>query len=473
MSVSPARAAAFEILLKVEREQSYAGELLHSSHLARLSHADHGLATELVMGVLRWQSWLDRHVAQASSQKLERLDLEVLTALRLGAYQLMYLSRVPARAAIFESVELVKVARKRSAASFVNAVLRKLAAKSASVQSYQPGNETVTVMSNSPVNSVYPVVNAFIPFAQIERSDPATLAQSSSHPEWLVARWITRYGLETTRRICAYDQHVPATSIRIDDESALPELAADGIQLAPGNLLSTARTLLSGDITQSRAYRDGRIAIQDEGSQLVGLLVGCGKRILDCCAAPGGKTAVLAARNPEATILAADLHPHRARLLRELSRRPNIRVIAGDARQLPFASSFDRILADVPCSGTGTLARNPEIKWRLQAAELANLQVRQIAILRPALAQLSPGGRLVYSTCSLESEENEAVVEAILAAIPDVKVVDCRQELENLRHRGELKISNLEGLLDGPYLRTIPGVHPCDGFFAAIIERKI
>ena len=452
MSVSPARAAAFEILLKIEREQSYASELLHSPRFSKLSRPDHRLATELVMGVLRWQSWLDQHVAHVSSQKLERLDPEVLATLRLGAYQLMFLSRVPGRAAIFESVELVKAARKRSAASFVNALLRKLANKVPADSNSKKIGENV--------------------FLEIDQSaDAPALARTAAHPEWLVARWIARYGIEIARQICAYDQRVPATSIRIDDDSLLLELAADDIQPAPAHLLSTARTLLSGDITRSRAYGEGRVAIQDEGSQLVGLLVGRGERILDCCAAPGGKTAVLAARNPEATIVAADLHPHRARILREFTHRPNIHTIASDARQLPFTSSFDRILADVPCSGTGTLARHPEIKWGLRADDLIDLQARQIAILRSALAQLTPGGRLVYSTCSMEHEENEAVIEAVLDAEPDFKIIDCRQELENLHRSGELKIREIETLLDGPCLRTIPGVHPCDGFFAAIIER--
>src|SRR5216684_7823847 len=167
MAVSPARAVAFEILLRVEREQSYADELLHSVRLAKLSYRDHGLATELVMGVLRWQSLLDRRLAAESSQKLERLDSEVLAALRMGVYQLQFLSRVPARAAIFESVELVKAARKRSAAPFINAVLRKAAA--------EPAADVL---------------------AGIQRvASPHTLAETSAHPEWMVARWVERYGL--------------------------------------------------------------------------------------------------------------------------------------------------------------------------------------------------------------------------------------------------------------------------------------
>jgi 16S rRNA (cytosine967-C5)-methyltransferase len=468
MTVSPARAVAFEILLRVEREDSYAVELLHSPRLAKLSPRDHGLATELVMGVLRWQSLFDQRLAAASSQKLERLDGAVLAALRLGVYQLQFLSRVPTRAAIFESVEIVKAARKRSAAAFVNAVLRTIAGRS--------GEDIFAEIGKSP--------------------DSITLAQNAAHPQWLVARWTERYGLEATRQICTHDQTVPDTAIHIhdgrsdgrsNDDQIDAALAEAGVQLAPGRLLTAARRILAGDITGTRAYHLGRVSIQDEASQLVALLVGRGEkgldrstfdctnfdyRILDCCAAPGSKTALLARRNPRANVFATELHPHRARLLQNLVRLPNVHVVAADARRLPFSVAFDRILADVPCSGTGTLARNPEIKWRLKAEDLRDLQSRQVAILKSALAQLAIGGRLVYATCSLESEENEAVVEAALEGRSEFKAADCKGVLEQLRQSGDMCWKDTASLLAGPYLRTIPGVHPCDGFFAAMIERK-
>src|ERR1700733_10417823 len=471
MAVSLARAAAFEILLKVERENSYASELLHSTRFNKLSSADHGLATEIVMGVLRWQALLDRHLAPASSQKLERLDDEVLITLRLGLYQLIFLARVPARAAIFESVELVKAARKGSAGAFVNAVLRKLAGELAANKA-APGR-------GSPPDEIFATIGS--------STDPTALARNSSHPEWLLKRWVEQYGLEATREICLYDQRPPATAIHIyDDRSSStlppntlplntlpePELAQAGVELAPGHLISKARIVVSGDVARTRAYERGSISIQDEGSQLVALLVGRGESILDCCAAPGGKTTLLARRNPTSTVLASELHPHRARLLSALARSPNIRVIGADARQLPLSKMFDRILVDVPCSGTGTLARNPEIKWRLRAEDLAELQYRQIAILKSALDRLAAGGRLVYSTCSLEREENEAVVEAALRGASDFSIGDCREELEDFRESGDLCVSDIESLLSGPYLRTIPGVQQCDGFFAAIIQRR-
>jgi 16S rRNA (cytosine967-C5)-methyltransferase len=457
MPVSPARAAAFEILLKVERESSYASDLLHAPRFEKLSSNDHGLATELVMGVLRWQALLDRTLASASSQKLEKLDAEVLIALRLGAYQLQFLSRIPARAAIFESVELVKAARKRSAAPFVNAILRKLStgggADSVNRSSVQAHSSEVFVAIN-------------------HAGDPVALAQTASHPEWLVQRWADAYGLDAARQICLHNQNPPATTIHVYDDRSLEDLAQHGVKLAAGSLLSSARTVLAGDVAGTEACRAGRVAIQDEASQLVALLVGHGDSILDCCAAPGGKTSLLAHRNPKSTIFATEMHAHRAHLLRSLAHARNSRVVAADARQLPFLGSFDRILVDVPCSGTGTLGRNPEIKWRLRKADLADLQSRQIAILESALAQLAAGGRLVYSTCSLEREENEAVLEAALAGKSNLSVVDCRTELEQLRRSGELSATEIDSLLAGPYLRTIPGVFPCDGFFGAIIERR-
>jgi 16S rRNA (cytosine967-C5)-methyltransferase len=205
---------------------------------------------------------------------------------------------------------------------------------------------------------------------------------------------------------------------------------------------------------------------------LVALLLGRGERVLDCCAAPGGKTAAIADRNPQAEIVAVDLHPHRASLLRSIAQRENVKVIAADARALPIAGNFDRVLADVPCSGTGTLARNPEIKWRLKPEDLADLQQRQLAILLSGGERLAPGGRLVYSTCSLEREECEAVVEQALQARTDLKLRNCRDELQRLGDQGELVWSDVDGLLRGPFLRTLPGVHPGDGFFAAVLQRN-
>jgi 16S rRNA (cytosine967-C5)-methyltransferase len=450
MAISPARAAAYDALLRIEQRGAYASELLHSSRYAKLSPADHGLTTELVMGVLRWRSLLDAEIGQFSDKGVEKLDVEVLTALRLAAYQLLFLDRIPGRAAVHESVELVKRARKGSAAPFANAVMRKLASRlTAKAAGEQNGVNAVT-----------------------ERGSAAELSQKLAHPRWLVERWVRRFGLDRARQICNYDQQAPAGSIRMTDAGTEAELESDGIGLAPGQLLASARRVRAGNVSRTRAFVEGGVAIQDEASQLVALLVGAGSRILDCCAAPGGKSRVLAERNPEATIVALELHPHRARLLHKLVSAKNVEVINSNVLEFKASADFDCVLADVPCSGTGTLAHNPEIKWRLKPQDLADFQGRQLAILRAAVPQVAPRGRLVYSTCSLEPEENEEVIEKVLTGTPTFRVFDCRLELERLRAEGELAWKELDGLVSGRFLRTIPGVHPCDGFFVAILQKS-
>jgi 16S rRNA (cytosine967-C5)-methyltransferase len=442
MAISPARVAAYDILLRVDQQDAYASELLHASDYARLASADHRLATELVLGVLRWRSLLDHQIAQRSSLELSKLDPEVITCLRLAAYQLLYLDRVPQHAAVNESVELVKRSRKRSAVPFVNAVLRKFVGRTA--------GQPLTIG---------------------EAATEAELAVSSAHPQWLIERWTRSFGFPTVRQICNYDQQIPATCVSLYDPIVASELESHGVNFAPGSLLVSARRVTNGDLTRTQAFREGRVAIQDEASQLVALLVGKGSRILDCCAAPGGKTRSLAERNPEAGILAVDLHPHRARLLRKLVTARNVHIIAADIRSLPTIELFDRVLVDVPCSGTGTLARNPEIKWRLKPEDILDLQTRQLAILQSAMQRVTPGGRLVYSTCSLEQEESQTVVDSALLSDSSFRLADSREQLQQLRSQGELAWKDIDSLTSGPYLRTVPGVHPCDGFFAAILQK--
>jgi len=202
------------------------------------------------------------------------------------------------------------------------------------------------------------------------------------------------------------------------------------------------------------------------------MLIGKGKRILDCCAAPGGKTRVIAEQNPESAVIALELHDHRARLLRKLVAAKNVEVVTKDAREFMPGALFDRVLVDVPCSGTGTLARNPEIKWRLKPEDLPDLRARQTEILQSAMRLTASRGRLIYSTCSLEQEENSDVVSHALANDSSFHLIECRRVLEELRTKDELRWNDLDSLLGGPYLRTIPGIHPCDGFFAAILEKN-
>ncbi|HTJ86861.1 MAG TPA: transcription antitermination factor NusB [Terriglobales bacterium] len=430
MKTSPARTAAFEILMRVETTDAYASELLNSSRFSRLSTADHGLVTELVMGVLRWCSVLDNAFAKHINKPLTKLDPEVLVALRLGSYQLSFLDRIPRHAAINESVELVKRSGKTSAAGMVNAVLRKL--------------------------------------MKLHFRPPAEVA----HPEWMVKRWSDNFSAAAAQKICEYDQHPPQPAFHTDDPALVTELAEDAIELEPGKLLKSSFVLRSGDLPRTAAFRDHRLGVQDEASQLVAILVGTGTTILDCCAAPGGKTRILAEQNPKTNIVAIELHPRRAALLKKLVSESNVQVLSADVRAMPLNRQFDRILVDAPCSGTGTLARNPEIKWRLKAEDLSRLEAYQLEILGSAMKHAAMGGRIVYSTCSLEPEENQQVIEKALTDNPAFHVIDARSRLLELQSNGELAWKDIDSLITGPYLRTIPGVHPCDGFFAAILECK-
>jgi 16S rRNA (cytosine967-C5)-methyltransferase len=448
MPISPARSVAFDILLRVERDGAWAGELLHAPRLEKLSREDRALCHELVMTTLRWQSALDARIAHYSSQPISRLDAEVRIALRLGTCQLFYLDRIPSHAAVHESVELVKSAGKRSAAPFANAVLRKLT------------NEAKS------------------PPPQKREESAAGLAAEFAHPEWLARRWIDTYGYLSARAICEADQRpvTPALRLNTRDEREVraieEELSAAGVRIGPGALLASARRLISGDLVHSPAFREARVAVQDEASQLVAALVGSGRRILDCCAAPGGKTAAMASRNPQAAITAIELHEHRATSLKERLRAFPVEVVTADVTAARLPASFDRVLVDVPCSGTGTLAANPEIKWRLRQEDIVRVKDLQVSILRAGLAALQAGGRLVYSTCSLEPEEGEEVVEQVLTGHTDVELVDCGSVLAALKRSGELLWADAENLVRGRFLRTLPGIHPCDGFFAAVLQKQ-
>lgn len=323
--ISPARQTAFAVLLRVEGG-GWASDLLLAA-TAKLDSRDAGLASEIVFGVLRYQAQLDFLIEYFGGPR--RLDAEVRLALRMGIYQLRYLERIPAHAAVAESVELVKRARKRSAAGMVNAVLRKV--DRAAVE---------------------------WPTREVELSCP----------EWLLERWERNHGAAAARAIALAALEEPEKYVRV---------TAAGTRF------------------------------QDIGSQSIVPLLELekGHTFLDLCAAPGNKTAQALEAGVRA--VACDVHFHRLRELRGLA--ADLVVLDG-TRPLPLVRRFERILVDAPCSGTGTLGRNPEIKWRLRPDDLADLHGRQTALLRNALAALTPGGRLVYSTCSLEPEENQQVV---------------------------------------------------------------
>jgi 16S rRNA (cytosine967-C5)-methyltransferase len=298
----------------------------------------------------------------------------------------------------------------------------------------------------------------------------------------MVERWANFYGREAARAICRHGQSQPVLTVRLATPAVEAELAASGIGLAPGELLTSARTVVSGDVTATAAFIEGRVRMQDEGSQLVAELVSDNliqkeKSILDACAAPGGKTLILAERNPHARIVACESSPPR---LEQLQKRlaflgEGVECRLADATALTEDSSFDLALADVPCSGTGTLGRNPEIRHRLRPEDLARQAERQRAILAAALRSVRPGGRIVYSTCSLEPEENEQVVATVLAESPGARLLSLESRLNDLLGEGILTASGAErlrgSLTPEGFLRLLPGTFHTDGFFIAMIER--
>jgi len=406
-TISPARAAAFAILEQVENSSAHSDDLLHGPLMVGLSQADKNLATTLVLGVLRQQISIDARIRPLLQRPEARLASPVATALRMGAFQLLHLDRIPAHAALSESVELARENGQPHAAGMVNAVLRGLTRAAAPRK---------------------PLVESV-----------AALAERLGHPSWLVERWVKHYGRAAAEKIAEYDEQEPGAG-------DLFERSEDGPRM-------------------------------DDGSRLVAELaaacVEAPKRIWDCCAAPGGKTMVLAARHSAAELLATDVSGRRLRAMETRLRREmpaaKVRMLEADvARLAESEGEFDLILCDVPCSGTGTLARNPEIKLRLEPAEFSRQAKRQRDILAAALKRLAPGGRLVYSTCSLEPEENEAVVAAVLEKMSGMKRVGVETALQKLTLRGDVS-----GLVREGNLRTLPGVgFQMDGFFAAVMKRS-
>ncbi len=450
MSVTRARRIAFEVLRRVETAGAYAADLLHA-RLGKPGEAakreDAALATEITLGVLRWQRLLDFFLARHLDTSLVHLDLEVLLALRMGLYQMRFLTRIPTRAAVNESVELVKWARKSSAAGLVNAVLHRMAGEGSLEPQFPPD----------------------LPPAE-------RLGISHSHPTWLVARWLEFFGEARTVALLESNNRPPRITCAVHDPRAEASLRQAGLSVEPGKLLCSAVAVRGRNPAQTKAFRRGWISIQDEASQLVALLMDVrpGQSVLDLCAAPGGKTALLAkATGPGTRVVAADLHPHRLRAMKMHLERvgaTHVQRVALDATvALPLAAQFDRILVDVPCSGTGTLSRNPEIRWRLRPDDLADFHGRQASLLANALGLLARGGRLVFSTCSLEPEENEQVVAEVLAGHPDFC---CANGLPAVaRHLTEgIRSEDLVG--SDSFLRTFPPDHHTDGFFAAIIHPK-
>jgi 16S rRNA (cytosine967-C5)-methyltransferase len=408
--ISPARMAAFEILMLVGEDRGNSDDLLHGHRTAGLSQEDRNLTTALVLGVLRWQIALDARIRALLERPDQRIAEPVAVALRLGAFQLLHLDRIPAHAALSESVEICRASGHPRATGMVNAVLRRIASgPKQGKRIYEP---------------------------------TAAFAERLGHPLWMVERWVEVYGRDAALKICEADQDEPSESALFVENSSenLPQI--------------------------------------DVGSRLVAELAAVANakaaRVWDACAAPGGKTLVLANRLQPAEIVATDVSVRRMERMRERLERyayaERVRCEVGDATE-PSAElgSFDLILCDVPCSGTGTLARNPEIRHRLAPDDLHRHALRQKKILHASLRRLAPGGRLLYSTCSLEPEECEQVVKAVIGD-GEARLVPIEPLLDQLVEKGALR-EPLVGAVREGCLRTLPGTHPGDGFFAALFER--
>ncbi len=439
-----ARAIAFQVLLQVERADAYLNVALDAAlkSAGALPRQEAALATELCYGVARRQLALDAAIAAHSSRPIKKLETAVLVALRLGAYQLLYLDRVPAHAAVSESVELVRKQGLVRATGFVNAILRKLAA------------QLEVPLPNEPVQRI---------------------SVEASHPLWLVQRWATRFGLEEAQALCGADNEAPPVCLRVNRQRATREevldvLEKEGVRAKPSELSPVGVILEdAGRLSALPSFQKGIYQVQDEAAQLVGLFAQPrpGMRVLDACAAPGGKACHLAElMEGQGEVYALDIHPRKLEKIQEEARRlghePMMRLRAADAgRPLPFEkSSFDLILLDAPCTGLGTLRRHPELRYRRNESDVPRMAELQRSLAKNLLEYLRPGGTFVFAVCSTEPEEGPLQAEwltstGLLLAASTAAGVDW----DKVKDRGG-------------GMATFPHRHRTDGFFAARFQRK-
>ncbi|MSO56149.1 MAG: 16S rRNA (cytosine(967)-C(5))-methyltransferase RsmB [Acidobacteria bacterium] len=445
--ISPARVAAFTALCEINAERQDLPAAIARVRPTLQDERDRALTADLVTGTLRWQGRLDHLIGHFARRPIDRLDFEVLQILRLGVYQLLHLDRVPAAAAVNDAVAMTRRARKTSAAGMVNAVLRAVSRNSTSLP--LPG-----------------------------RSDPLSyLEVALSHPRWLAQRWLQRYGLDTAEAWEAFNNTAAPLTIRVNrlKTTALDLVAAlakHEVAIRPAPYAPDGFIVTSGNALRTPLAASGHFFVQDEASQLVSLLAaaGPGMRVLDACAAPGGKTTAMAAASGDrATIVAADMRGARIQLLRDTvksSGAHSVRIVRADLRsELPFTPVFDVVFVDAPCSGLGTIRRDPDIRWRRKEADVAAFARAQTAMIRNAAGVVKSGGRLVYSTCSSEPEENDEVVGEFLSGNQAFRPIDLRAELSPA-------CAALGPVLDeSGVLRTRPDTHGLEAFFGAVLRR--
>lgn len=447
---APARTAAFHALRAVADGKADLPAALARSRLDLPDERDRSLAAEIVHGAERWRRSLDALVEHYARRSATAIDLDILHILRLSLFQILHLDRVPASAVVSDAVDLTRLARKSSASGFVNAVLR----------------ATLRERNRLPLPPR--------PASPTDR--PATLAYlgvTHSHPEWLVGRWLDRHGFDAAERWVRFNNETPrltlrANTLRTTREAVAAALAADGVETEPTTYAPDGLVVMSGN--PLRTALDGSFVVQDEASQLVAYAVGArpGDRVLDLCASPGNKTMGMASdMRDEGLLVACDVRARRVGLLHRTIRAGgprSVRLVHVSATaSLPFRASFDRVLVDAPCSGLGTIRRDPDLRWRRFEGDLPMFAEQQVMLLRRAAETVAPGGRLVYATCSSEPEENESVVGAFLSERGDFAPVDLRAE----------NVPVLAPLVDSRgFLRTLPFAHRLEAFFAAAIRRR-
>jgi len=456
--ISRARQAAFDALCIIAAGKADLGDALSRTRDRLEDARDRALATELVLGTLRTRAAIDYQLQRFSTRLLSRLDGPVLDALRLAAYQILYLPRQPVSAVVNDAVSMVKAAKLRSAAPFANAVLRRLA---------RDRDELLWPARPTDSNG-----------AEDRPALAEFLSITYSHPVWLVNRWLERYGAPATEEWLRFNNRPPALTLatnrlRTTRDDLAAKLLAEGVQTSPTTVAPHGLTVVSGQILATKTFREGLCLIQDEASQLVAELVDARRArvVLDACASPGGKTLALAAQiETHGRVVAADVRRRRVRLLADTLQRcqaRSVRVVQTAASgPLPFAAgAFDRVLVDAPCSGLGTVRRDPDIRWRRTEADLPVLGQLQRDLLYRVAPTVAAGGRIIYSTCSSEPEENEEVVTAFLADHADFRVLPIGSIAR--APNGVRDLSTAMG-----FFRSDPTVG-LEAFFAAVLERGI
>lgn len=435
------RAAAGWVVERALATLSPSSIFLHSA-LDRLDEPERPLLRELSLGTLRWLRRLDHVIMAASNRKMEAIDPALRTPLRIGAYQLLFLDRIPPHAAVHEAVEHARRLTHKGGASFTNAVLRRIARERSL--------------------AAWPV----------EVNDPvARMAIEQSHPDFLVQRWIKVFGINATGALLAANNraknmHLLAFRDRGGRELLAESLIDQNIEVEPSGLSSMGLLVRQGNPLHTEDYRRGDFYIQDEGSQAVALIPPpkAGERVLDAAAAPGGKSFSLQAVEPDIEVLMADVSPARVSTLRQNMRRLGRRgrIMVADAARSPISGTFDRVILDLPCSGTGTLRKHPELKWRISESEVGRLSEQALRMLRGSAPRVKPGGCLVAMTCSLEVEENERVVQSFLNQCSDFHLDDLSDSLE----------TPLKAYLAPSGAWRLPTADSHDGFTAHVLRRK-